>query len=96
MSEFEILSLLKTDLGEPNANEMRDMFLMQKIREAKGFIEREGIQLTCPYSFEDSGLIIMYAAFLVRKRATSDGMPRYLRWALNNRLMHEKGRTQNV
>lgn len=96
MTDTEILSLLQSDLGEPNISPARQLFLEQKLHEAKAFIETEGVTLSDPYSFEDGGLIIMYAAFLVRKRATNEGMPRYLRWALNNRLMHEKGRTPNV
>lgn len=32
----------------------------------------------------------MYAAYLVRKRATEEAMPRMLRWALNNRLFSQK------
>lgn len=96
MTDAQLLELLKSDLGEPNASATRVLFLEQKIREAKSFIEQEGIKLTVPYSYEDAGLVIMYAAFLVRKRATSEGLPRYLRWALNNRLMHEKGRVENV
>lgn len=94
MTDEELLSLLKSDLGEPNASQTRSLYLGQKLKEAKAFIETEGIHFNDnAYSFEDGGLIIMYAAFLVRKRATSEGIPRYIRWALNNRLMKEKGRT---
>ena len=31
-----------------------------------------------------------HLAYLVRKRATQEAMPRMLRWALNNRLFHQK------
>ena len=40
---------------------------------------------------EDNELIVMYAAYLYRKRAEDNPpMPRMLRWALNNRLFSEK------
>ena len=50
---------------------------------------REGVTLT--NSAEDAQLIIMYAAYLYRKRATNEGMPRMLRWALNNRIFSGGG-----
>ena len=40
---------------------------------------------------EDGGLMVMYAAWLYRKRANDEAvMPRMLRYALNNRLMPQK------
>ena len=42
-------------------------------------------------SLEDAQLILMYAAYLFRKRATDEGMPRMLRWALNNRIFSGGG-----
>jgi hypothetical protein len=82
MTQEEILEILKIDLGIIGA--AYDTMLTQLISSSKSFIEREGIQLTD--SVEDGQLIIMYAAYLFRKRATDEGMPRMLRWALNNRL----------
>ena len=49
-------------------------------------IAREGVTLTEPYTTEDANMIVMYAAYLFRKRATDEPMPRMLRWALNNRI----------
>ena len=49
-------------------------------------IAREGVTLTEPYTSEDANLIVMYASYLYRKRATDEPMPRMLRWALNNRI----------
>ena len=60
------------------------------------FITREGVVLTSPYSVEDGQLIIMYAAYLFRKRATDEGMPRMLRWTLNNRIFGKKAGTENA
>ena len=62
----------------------------QYIAAAKEFIEREGVALAAPYSAEDGQLIIMYAAYLFRKRDSDTGMPRMLRWALNNRIFSRK------
>lgn len=48
-----------------------------------------------PYSIEDGHLIMMYAAYLFRKRATEEPMPRMLRWALNNRIFGEKASNES-
>ena len=49
---------------------------------AEAEIAREGITLD---------LLVMYAGYLYRRRADSDaGMPRMLRYALNNRLFAQK------
>lgn len=96
MTDEEILAMLQVDLGELYPTEQRKDYLVQCVRAARAFIGREGIALTD--SVEDGQLVEMYAAYLVRKRATSttgqpdaDGMPRMLRWAMNNRLFSQKG-----
>lgn len=80
--------MLQADLGELFPDENRIAYLKQNIEAAKSFIEREGI--TLEDSVEDKQLVEMYAAYLVRKRATNEGMPRMLRWALNNKLFAQK------
>lgn len=89
MTAADILALLQVDLGELYPSEQRTAYLQQAIGAAQGFIAREGIVLTD--SVEDAQLVVMYAAYLVRKRATTEPMPRMLRWALNNRLFGQKG-----
>ena len=89
MTAADILALLQVDLGELYPSEQRKAFLQQAIGAARAFISREGINLT--ESIEDGQLVEMYAAYLVRKRADDPGMPRMLRWALNNRLFGQKG-----
>lgn len=64
--------------------------LQQLLSVAQQFIAREGVTLSVPYTAEDAQLIVMYAAYLFRKRATEEPMPRMLRWALNNRIFSEK------
>lgn len=88
MTNAEILTMLQVDLGELYPNEQRRAYLTQAINAAMAFIAREGIVLTS--SAEDVQLVEMYAAYLVRKRATTEAMPRMLRWALNNRLFSQQ------
>lgn len=88
MTNAEILTMLQVDLGEMFPSEARAAYLQQCISAAQQFITREGIDLTD--SIEDGQLVEMYAAYLVRKRATTEPMPRMLRWTLNNRLFSQK------
>ena len=94
MAIAEILTLLQVDLGEMFPSESRTAYLQQCIGAAKEFITREGIALA--ETLEDAQLVEMYAAYLVRKRATTEPMPRMLRWALNNRLFSQKAVTENA
>lgn len=83
-----VLTMLQADLGELFPDENRIAYLKQSIETAQSLIKREGI--TLEDSVEDKQLVEMYAAYLVRKRATNEGMPRMLRWALNNKLFSQK------
>lgn len=85
--------MLQVDLGEMYPNEQRAAYLTQAISAAQDFIAREGITLTD--SIEDGQLVEMYAAYLVRKRATTEPMPRMLRWTLNNRLFSQKAQVSD-
>lgn len=93
MTDAEILSLLQVDLGEMFPSEARKAYLQQCISSARQFIVREGITLAD--TLEDAQLVEMYAAYLVRKRATTEPMPRMLRWALNNRLFSQKAQVSS-
>ena len=87
MTDSEILTILKTDLNI--SVNSRDQYLTQLITAGKEFIKTEGIILTD--SLGDGMLVEMYAAYLFRKRnENQDAMPRYLRWALNNRLFSQE------
>lgn len=94
MTNAEILTLLQVDLGEMYPSTQRQAYLNQAITAAQAFISREGISLTD--SAEDGQLVEMYAAYLIRKRAEDTGMPRMLRWALNNRLFSQKASEENA
>ena len=88
MTDADILTMLQVDLGEMYPSQQRQAYLNQAISAAQAFITREGVTLTD--SVEDGQLVEMYAAYLIRKRAEDTGMPRMLRWALNNRLFSQK------
>lgn len=88
MDAASVMPLLQVDLGELYPSEQRQTYLEQAINAAISFIEREGVTLTS--SAEDTQLVMMYSAYLVRKRATEEPMPRMLRYALNNRLFGQR------
>lgn len=89
MTDAEILMVLKIDLQVSSA--ALDVYLEPLISAAKDYITTEGIHLSDSYS--DSMLVEMYAAYLYRRRREENAqMPRMLRWALNNRLMQQRGR----
>lgn len=90
MTQDDLLTLLQADLNLLSPDSTRTAQLQQLISVAQQFIAREGVTLSAPYTAEDAQLIIMYAAYLFRKRATEEPMPRMLRWALNNRIFSEK------
>ena len=89
MTDAELLILIKTNLAI--ASTVWDDYLYTLIDVARQSIKREGI--TLQDTAEDNNLIVMYVAYLYRKRAESTaGMPRMLRLALNNRVFAEKSK----
>lgn len=83
MTNETMLAMLKIDLGITTT--AYDERLAQYLVTAQAEIEREGATLSAD-SADDSNLVINYAAWMWRKRDTSEGMPRMLRWQINNRL----------
>lgn len=82
------LLLLKMDLQITTT--AYDELLSQMISSAEGMIAREGIVLDSKKA-EDTQLVVMYAAYLYRRRRDENpAMPRSLRFALNNRLFSQK------
>lgn len=96
MSKDDILTILKANLDLLQVSNERLAFLNHCIDSAIAFMEREGVSFSSPYSIEDGSLIVMYASYLFNKRKTDEGMPRMLRWALNNRLFAQKMQTPDV
>lgn len=92
MTQADLLTLLQADLNLLSPDATRLAQLEHLIQVSLQLISREGVMLQEPYSAEDGQLVIMYAAYLFRKRATDEPMPRMLRWALNNRIFSEKAR----
>lgn len=82
-----VLEMLKVDLGI--STDAYDNRLSQYIDYAVEEITREGITLDASAP-NDLNLIAMYSAWLWRKRDSGDGMPRMLRYALNNKLIAQK------
>ena len=90
MRDTDILAILKVDLHL--SNDALDATLNALIKQARMAITREGI--TLGNNVDDAMLIEQYAAYLYRQRRENTGMPRYLRWMLNNRLFQQKGEPQ--
>ena len=81
-----LLSGLKVDLGITTT--AYDDRLTVYLQRAEAELTREGITLTD--SVDDALLIQQYAAWQWSKRDTGEGMPRMLRYAINNRVFSEK------
>lgn len=86
MNTNTMLVALKVDLGITTT--AYDERLTQILNSATEYIEAEGI--TLEDNIEDGNLVVMYASWLWQKRKENIGMPRMLRWAMNNRLFTEK------
>lgn len=87
MSDTEVLAMLKVDLGITVTN--YDDRLEKYIRGAKVEIEREGARLDMN-NIDHCNLVVMYTAWLWRNRDTGSGMPRMVRYALNNLVLSQK------
>lgn len=87
-TKAQALAMLKIDIGLTAT--AYDNRLGQYLETAEAEIEREGI--TFDESIGDINILVMYAAWLWRKRDSMEGMPRMLRYALNNRLFSQKMR----
>lgn len=87
MNDSTMLEMLKVDLGISTT--AYDDRLAQYLQSALAAIETEGVTVD-KEAVQDANLVIMYAAWLWRKRDTGEGMPRNIRWILNNRLFSEK------
>ena len=83
-----LLSMLKVDLGIKSTTAY-DERLSQYIEAADQAITEMGATLDYTV-LKDNQLVVMYAAWTWRKRDSGEGMPRMLRYALNNRIFSEK------
>lgn len=87
MNIENLLEALKVDLGIVTS--AYDVRLTQYLQSAINAITIEGVTIDLE-NIGDCNIVIHYAAWLWRKRDTGEGMPRSLRWILNNRLFSEK------
>ena len=96
MTDNDKLTMLKIDLGITST--AYDRRLMQYLKSARAEIEREGVTLSADdpgadpptiETIDDANLQINYAAWQWRRRDTGEGMPRMIRWQINNRLFGE-------
>ena len=87
--------MLKTDLGILTTTAY-DTRLTQLLTAAEQAIIAEGASTLDASDVMDMQLIVMYAAWLWRRRDNMDGMPRMLRLALNNRVFSEKAVTADA
>lgn len=92
MTDADRLTMLKIDLGI--SAEVYDQRLTRYLQAAQTEIEREGITFPPEPPVDDEELIISYAAWMWRKRATGEEMPRMLRYELNNRLFAQKAKVE--
>lgn len=93
--ENSMLTMLKTDLGISST--AYDTRLGQYITTAKAEIVREGIVFPETLTVDDMQVIVMYSAWMWRRRDGESGrygsgasMPRMLRYMLNNKLFSQK------
>lgn len=91
MTNGDLLTMVKANLAITSA--AWNTYLEQLVQVARKEIAREGITID-DEAIDDCNLIVMYASYLYRKRVEDNAeMPRMLRYALNNRVMAEKGAT---
>ena len=103
MTKSEVLNILKANLNLIFVtNQSLNAHLEQLLNAAIKLIEREGYTFILDendeivFGAEDTQLAVMYASYLYRKRATDEGMPRMLRWALNNAIFSQKVSTEDA
>ena len=89
MDDQSRLALLKANIGAIEST-LYDTLFLSLLTFAKSMIEREGIVLDLDTQ-EDNNLIIGYATWLFQQREDpAMPMPRWLRYNLNNKVLHQK------
>lgn len=86
MNTAALLTKMKIDLGITST--AFDSRLTDKLTAAIQRIEAEGCTLT--NSESDQDLVLMYAEWMWHERRSGSGMPRMVRWELNNRVLGPK------
>lgn len=86
MTDTELLGALKVDLGI--TSEAYDERLVQIIHAAEKEIEKEGATLDLT-DIDHVETVVMYAGWLWNRRTSQTGMPRMVRYQLNNLIFHQ-------
>lgn len=84
-----LLEMLKTNLGIMSTTAY-DERLSQLLTAAEKRITEEGVTDLDTENLLDAQLVVDYAEWLWRRRDTKEGMPRMVRYALNNRIFSAK------
>lgn len=90
MADASLVTMLKVDLGISTT--AYDERLGQYLDSAKAEIIREGYAFPETLTADDMQMVVMYAAWMWRRRDNMEAMPRMLRYLLNNRIMQQKMR----
>ena len=94
MDDQSRLALLKANIGAIEST-LYDTLFLSLLTSAKSMIEREGIVLDLDTQ-EDNNLIVGYATWLFQQREDpAMPMPRWLRYNLNNKVLHQKAVNDN-
>lgn len=91
MADTQMITMLKVDLGISTT--VYDERLGQYLDSAKAEITREGYTFPETLTVDEMQAVVTYAAWQWRRRDTMEGMPRMLRWMLNNMILGQKART---
>lgn len=83
-----MLAMLKVDLGIMTTT-IYDERLKEYLASAQTQIEREGAVLDLDV-IDDMQGVVMYAAWMWRRRESGEGMPRMVRYWLNNKILGAK------
>lgn len=83
-----MLTMLKIDLGI--SGDLYDERLTQYLAVAQEEMIREGYTFADTLTADEMGTVVMYAAWLWRRRDDMSGMPRMLRYKLNNMIFAQK------
>lgn len=83
-----LLTMMKTDIGIKGTTAYDTRFT-QILAYSVEKIQEEGATINLA-SVEDQQLTVMYACWIWRRRDNGEGMPRMLRYSLNNRILKEK------
>ena len=84
-----LLEMLKVNLGIKSTTAY-DERLSQLLTAAESRIIEEGVADLNTADLLDAQLVVDYAEWLWRRRDTKEGMPRMVRYALNNRIFSTK------